>query len=182
MQHVQPPAQGYRYAAPPTSMSTGAKVGIGIAIGISGFLVIAILAAIAIPVFLNQRQKGWDAAVQSDLRNAATAQETFLTEGQPGSYVNDTVAGALTPPSTAIEELEKSGFKFSSAANYDSNLATMDVYAVGGNAYCMVAQSQSGGYFWYDSFTGPGKSTGATATSPTTGGAGTAVDPICDAA
>ncbi len=39
-------------------------------------IIIGILAAIAIPVFLNQRSKGWDAAVQSDLRNAATAQET----------------------------------------------------------------------------------------------------------
>ena len=51
-------------------------------------IIIGILAAIAIPVFLNQRQKGWDAAVQSDLRNAATAQETYLTEGQPGTYTD----------------------------------------------------------------------------------------------
>ncbi|MFL6136900.1 MAG: prepilin-type N-terminal cleavage/methylation domain-containing protein, partial [Frankiaceae bacterium] len=42
-------------------------------------IIIGILAAIAIPVFLNQRQKGWDAAVKSDLRNAATAEETWLT-------------------------------------------------------------------------------------------------------
>src|SRR5437868_9229996 len=43
-------------------------------------IIIGILAAIAIPVFLNQRKKGWDAGVKSDLRNAATAQETYLTE------------------------------------------------------------------------------------------------------
>ncbi len=43
-------------------------------------IIIGILAAIAIPVFLNQRAKGWDAAVKADLRNAATAQETYLTE------------------------------------------------------------------------------------------------------
>ena len=36
-------------------------------------IIIGILAAIAIPVFLNQRQKGYDAAVKSDLRNMATA-------------------------------------------------------------------------------------------------------------
>ncbi len=46
-------------------------------------IIIGILAAIAIPVFLNQRQKGWEAAVKADLRNAATAQETFLTESVP---------------------------------------------------------------------------------------------------
>ncbi|MCA1840014.1 MAG: prepilin-type N-terminal cleavage/methylation domain-containing protein, partial [Actinobacteria bacterium] len=32
-------------------------------------LIIAILAAIAIPVFLNQRKKGWKAQVESTLKN-----------------------------------------------------------------------------------------------------------------
>ena len=58
-------------------------------------IIIGILAAIAIPVFLNQRQKGWDAAVQSDLRNAATAQETWLTEGNPGAYASERGAVAV---------------------------------------------------------------------------------------
>jgi len=44
-------------------------------------IIIGILAAIAIPVFLNQRQKGWDAAAKSDLKNMATAEETVLTDG-----------------------------------------------------------------------------------------------------
>ena len=43
-------------------------------------IIIGILAAIAIPVFLNQRNKGFDSAVRSDLRNSATAQETWLTD------------------------------------------------------------------------------------------------------
>ncbi|MDX6198934.1 MAG: type pilus assembly protein PilA, partial [Actinomycetota bacterium] len=34
-------------------------------------IIIGILAAIAIPVFLNQRKKGYDAAAKSDLRNFA---------------------------------------------------------------------------------------------------------------
>lgn len=41
-------------------------------------LIIAILAAIAIPVFLNQRKKGWVAQMESALKNAATAQESYL--------------------------------------------------------------------------------------------------------
>ena len=36
-------------------------------------VIIGILAAIAIPVFLNQRKKGVDASLKSDLKNAATA-------------------------------------------------------------------------------------------------------------
>ncbi|MGH2778329.1 MAG: prepilin-type N-terminal cleavage/methylation domain-containing protein [Actinomycetota bacterium] len=42
-------------------------------------LIIAILAAIAIPVFLRQREKGQAAQVQSTLKNAATAAESFGT-------------------------------------------------------------------------------------------------------
>jgi type IV pilus assembly protein PilA len=49
-------------------------------------LIIAILAAIAIPVFLNQRKKGWTSQAQSSLKNAATALETYATDTN-GSYV-----------------------------------------------------------------------------------------------
>ncbi len=50
-------------------------------------LIIAILAAIAIPVFLNQRKKGWTSQNQSSLKNAATALETLATENN-GSYLS----------------------------------------------------------------------------------------------
>lgn len=48
-------------------------------------IIIGILAAVAIPVFLNQRQRGWRGAVQSDLRNHAIVMETQLTD--TGTYV-----------------------------------------------------------------------------------------------
>jgi type IV pilus assembly protein PilA len=47
-------------------------------------IIIGILAAIAIPTFLNQRKKGWESAVRSDLRNYAIVMETHLTEA--GAY------------------------------------------------------------------------------------------------
>ncbi len=43
-------------------------------------IIIGILAAIAIPVFLNQRKKGYDSQAKSDLRNFATAEETYFTD------------------------------------------------------------------------------------------------------
>src|ERR687898_3429913 len=49
-------------------------------------LIIAILAAIAIPVFLRQREKAYVADVQSSLRNLATAAESHATT-TGGSYV-----------------------------------------------------------------------------------------------
>jgi type IV pilus assembly protein PilA len=54
-------------------------------------LIIAILAAIAIPVFLRQREKGWVAGVQSALKNGATAAESAATE-TGGDYTGFTEA------------------------------------------------------------------------------------------
>ena len=43
-------------------------------------IIIGILAAVAIPVFLSQRRKGYDAAAKADMRNVATLQETYFTD------------------------------------------------------------------------------------------------------
>ena len=48
-------------------------------------LIIAILAAIAIPAFLKQREKGWVSQSTSALKNAATAAESYAT-GTGGDY------------------------------------------------------------------------------------------------
>jgi type IV pilus assembly protein PilA len=54
-------------------------------------IIIGILAAIAIPVFLKQRETAWQAAAQSDLANAEIAAETYATKNS-GSYAGLTVA------------------------------------------------------------------------------------------
>ena len=45
-------------------------------------IIIGILAAIAIPVFLNQRKKAVDASIKSDLRTVANEVETYFTDAQ----------------------------------------------------------------------------------------------------
>ena len=50
-------------------------------------LILGILAAIAIPAFFNQRDKGTDAQAKAAARTAQTAIETFATE-HGGSYLN----------------------------------------------------------------------------------------------
>jgi type IV pilus assembly protein PilA len=42
-------------------------------------IIIGILAAIAIPVFLNQRQRAWERTAEADARNAAIALESLFT-------------------------------------------------------------------------------------------------------
>jgi type IV pilus assembly protein PilA len=45
-------------------------------------LIIGILAAIALPAFLNQREKAQDSTAKSDARTAQTAMETYFTDNQ----------------------------------------------------------------------------------------------------
>ena len=61
-------------------------------------LIIAILAAIAIPVFLRQREKGWISQMESALKNAATAEQSFATTNN-GSYT------------TQVSDLEAEGYR-----------------------------------------------------------------------
>ena len=71
-------------------------------------LIIGILAAIAIPMFLNQRKGAVDASVQSDVKNAATQIETLLVKVPnaqqvflgPTDACVSTVAFATTPITT----------------------------------------------------------------------------------
>ena len=60
-------------------------------------LIIGILAAIAIPVFMNQRKVAIDAGVTSDVKNTAMAIQTYLTE-----HPNETFA-----PVTEVRKLVK---------------------------------------------------------------------------
>ena len=95
-------------------------------------IIIGILAAIAIPVFLNQRKKGYDAQVKSDLRNAATAEETYLTE-------------ALSSYTTDQSALTTAGWNKSSDD-------TFKVKINAGSGYCVTGHNaNSSNYFVYDS-------------------------------
>lgn len=84
-------------------------------------IIIAILAAIAIPMYLSQRQKGWAANVQSDLRNAAVAQESYFTSSSPSSYTDN-----------AADELADEGF-------HNSSNITLSVESADTAGYCMQA-------------------------------------------
>ncbi len=53
-------------------------------------LIIGILAAIALPAFLNQRAKAQDSEAKSNVRTSQTAMETYYTDHQ--SYANATPA------------------------------------------------------------------------------------------
>jgi type IV pilus assembly protein PilA len=67
-------------------------------------IILGVLAAIAIPSFMNQREKAWRKAAVSDLRNAAVVMETYFDE--TGTYLP---VGALTPGLTEPFTFRTSG-------------------------------------------------------------------------
>jgi type IV pilus assembly protein PilA len=123
-------------------------------------IIIGILAAIAIPVFLSQRQKGYDAQAKSDARNAATIEETYLTDYN----VYAPLTGALS--TTALVTAANPNFTgegFVMSTN-DTNIG-IKTYAVGSTTggsttlyqsggYCISTTSTSGKLFYYSSLTG----------------------------
>jgi len=97
--------------------------------------IIGILAAIAIPQFTAYRQRGFNAAAQSDLRNAATAQEAYYTDGQ--TYTS------------AVADLTPRGY--APSAN-----VTMTTISGTTSGYTMTTQHTSGASSW--TLAGPGGS------------------------
>src|SRR5437667_997821 len=57
-------------------------------------IIIGILAAIAIPVFLRQREKGYDAQAKADVRNITTADQATPPDHTPAFAACDTTSGA----------------------------------------------------------------------------------------
>lgn len=83
-------------------------------------LIIGILAAIAIPTFLNQKSKANDASAESMVRNAATAVETYATTNN-GSYANvDTTAVNSITPEVSITSSATQPYLTSAAGTSNS--------------------------------------------------------------
>ena len=102
-------------------------------------MVIGILATIALSTFFRHERQAWDAAVKSDLRNAALAQQTAFDGPGTGGFATD------------VSTLNSAGFRSSPGRNYFGGAFLMTVTAVGGQSFCMTAQSASGVYFGYSS-------------------------------
>jgi type IV pilus assembly protein PilA len=66
-------------------------------------LIIGILAAIAIPAFLGQREKAQDAGAKTQARNAATAMESIYTDDQQYEVGDETAAAEQVEPSLNTE-------------------------------------------------------------------------------
>ena len=101
-------------------------------------LIIGILAAVAIPAFLSQKGKAYDANVKSDINSAQTAEETYNTSN--GNYIG---ASGIVPgngtgqnPLLTVEPTLKTAFD--AVANKGDNMQV--TLTTGG--YTIVASDQ----------------------------------------
>jgi prepilin-type N-terminal cleavage/methylation domain-containing protein len=107
-------------------------------------IIIGILAAIAIPLFVAQKKRGYDAALKSDLRTVANEVETYYAnnDAYPVSLNNVAWSG------TSIV-LDGDPVKLSKG-----NTVTLHFNAVG-DAYCLVATNANasvpGGWYFISS-------------------------------
>ena len=119
-------------------------------------IIIGILAAIAIPVFLNQRKKGQDAQAKSDARNLATLEETYFTDNQKYAVVAansapSAVQAVLTDykPSANVTAVGIENFAASNTTGTGGSYTTADV-----GGFCVQTTSASGNTFAYNSLKG----------------------------
>ena len=106
-------------------------------------IIIGILAAIAIPVFLAQRERAWRSAAQSDLRNAAVSLETYFTDtGAYGGTIDNADQSANTG---AFESSTTQSFGFNPTAAVAMNVT----YGTANQSYCMLASHESHDELWY---------------------------------
>ncbi|WP_432571074.1 type IV pilin protein [Kineococcus sp. SYSU DK005] len=103
-------------------------------------IIIGILAAIAIPVFLNQRKKAVDSSIKSDLKTIATALETNYTD-----------SGTYTAPTGTAPNLKvgSDDVKVTSGNSYTVTTTTNGFCIVGSNtdkaSHAWVYDSTKGG-------------------------------------
>jgi len=121
-------------------------------------IIIAVLAAIAIPTFLGQRQKALDAAAKSLVRNARTAIEAFYVDTRDFSTATAATLKAIEP-SIKFTKLNNCATK----ATADASSKSVNFGSLGPDSFQVGSKSKSGAIFGIT----VNKATGATTFSPT---------------
>ena len=115
-------------------------------------LIIGILAAIALPAFLGQREKGQDSAAKSNARNLVSHMESCFTDAE--TYVGCTAK--LTTAATGL--------------NIGAGAGQVQITAESATGYTVVAKSKSNGGARTFTITHASGSADARTCTPTGGG------------
>jgi type IV pilus assembly protein PilA len=121
-------------------------------------IIIGVLAAIAIPLFLNQRTKGYEATAKSDAQAIATDVASAVIDGAPATAV--TVAATPASPATSVTQLT-TAIGTSTLGSKISAYDQVKIYVDTAGAYCVSAKNSQGGASW--GFTGGTSTSGGLA-------------------
>lgn len=117
-----------------TRIRLGEEAGFSLIEMLVVIVILAILASIAIPAFLNQRERAWKAQSETALKNAATAMEAAAVS------TNGTYAGV-----TVRDLVDEEGLK------YAPRITRLDVESSNDQGFCISVDHASGGvptYYW----------------------------------
>jgi type IV pilus assembly protein PilA len=106
-------------------------------------VIIGILAAIAIPSFLAQRDKGYQAAEKSDLKTVSISEQSYATDYN-GQFTTD--AGILYTTTAASDKLVAQGAKVS---GNDTVYAALYQTTTPLDTYCLTAHSSKSTAIWF---------------------------------
>ena len=111
-------------------------------------IIIGILAAVAVPIYLNQRKSAWRSSVESDVKNASLVLET-IAEDNDGKIVVPGGHGATCPPACYVSVVKTTpagtlGFYDKDSASHDrqkivvSKDNTLQITREGTNEYKII--------------------------------------------
>ena len=89
-------------------------------------VIIGILAAIAIPKFANTKEKAYVAAMKSDLRNLATAEEGYFADNQ--TYTTDLGTAFQSSQGVTVGSYAADGKGWSAQATHTGTSKKCDIY------------------------------------------------------
>jgi prepilin-type N-terminal cleavage/methylation domain-containing protein len=131
-------------------------------------IIIGILAAIAIPVFLNQRKRAVDSSIKSDLRSIANQLETVYTDSQsyPTTFTTST-AGQVTVGSDVVKTSGTNSFQYIYLRADGTGMTVSTTNQATAAGYCLTGTNtgKATGSFYYNSLTGGITTTACPATT-----------------
>ncbi len=111
-------------------------------------IIIGILAAIAIPTFLNQRKNGWNSAAKTDVANFGLAVESSAVD-QGGDFSKVILSTTVGDPLNVGTVLDKtkvvSGFEFAGSQDVTVYLGA----AAASDTFCLVANNANVTDAWW---------------------------------
>lgn len=121
-------------------------------------IIIGILAAVSVPIYLNQRKSAWNSNAEQDAKNAQTIVETYLTDhnGKFGTDLTSGTAGAAGAAGTAGTTVTCTGGDHGTTAAFGSQKlscsagVTLEVTApANGTTYTIRAWHENGTKTYY---------------------------------